>query len=457
MSKQAFKESVSGNSEAAVSKNVDVLVVGGGPAGVSAAFASARMGAKTMIVEQFNCLGGVATAGGHGHICLYSAWSSPERVVGGVTFEIAKRVTKAGFGIHTNSSVDFEVEGMKLVLEQMAEEDGVDLLYHSFFSDALVEDGEIKGAIVQNKNGRQLIRAKRIIDCTGDGDVAARAGCDFEQGEEGTGACQPVTLMFTIGGVDIKKVNEFRAGKPWNLSEVWAEAQKNGDMRPFQSVVMGWWWTPTRPDQLGINFTHVTGIDATKAEDLTRATIEARKQAYETIEVYRKYIPGLENCFMLSTPNTIGLRESRRIVGEYLLTKEDVLGMKNFDDSIGYGSFFIDIHNCSGIGMDKKTVRPDPGFKYQIPYRILVPKKIDNLLVAGRCASCTHEALGSLRVMPQCGVMGQAAGVASVLSLREGLVPRQVSIMELQKELKRQECIVDEGDIQSANAANMKQ
>lgn len=429
------------------SSAVDVLVVGGGPAGVAAAFASARMGAKTLIVEQFNCLGGVATAGGHGHICLYSSWASSERVVGGIPFEIAKRVTAAGFGAHTNSEVDFEVEGMKLVLDQMAEEAGAGLLYHSFFADSIVENGAVTGAVIQNKNGRQLIRAQRVVDCTGDGDVAARAGCAFEQGEEGTGACQPVTLMFTIGGVDIQKVNAFRAGKPWNLEAVWKQAQANGDMRPFQTVIMGWWWTPTRPDQLGINFTHVIGIDTTKAEDLTRATIEARKQAYETIAVYRKYVPGLENCYMLSTPNTIGLRESRRILGEHLLTKEDVLGMKTFEDSIGYGSFFIDIHNCSGVGMDKKTVRPDPGFKYQIPYRILVPKTIDNLLVAGRCASCTHEALGSLRVMPQCGVMGQAAGVASVLSLRANVPPRHLNVKTLQAELQRQDCILTESDI----------
>ena len=138
-------------------------------------------------------------------------------------------------------------------------------------------------------------------------------------------------------------------------------------------------------------------------------------------------------------------------MGEHLLTKEDVLGMRDFEDSIGYGSFFIDIHNISGPGMDKKTVKPSPGFKYQMPYRILVPRKIDNLLVAGRCASCTHEALGSLRVMPQCGVMGQAAGVASVISLRDGVAPRKVDIKKLQAELKKQDCIIDSGDIEKSN------
>jgi hypothetical protein len=198
---------------------------------------------------------------------------------------------------------------------------------------------------------------------------------------------------------------------------------------------------------LGGNFTHVTRIDTTSAADLTKATIEARKQAYESIAVFRKYVGGLENCYMISTPNTIGTRESRRITGKYVLTKEDVLGMRDFEDSIGYGSFFIDIHNCSGIGMDVKTVKPPPGLKYQIPYRILVPKTVDNLLVAGRCVSCTHEALGSLRVMPQCGVMGQAAGVASVLSLRSQMTSGNVDIRALQAELKRQACIIHDNDI----------
>lgn len=432
-------------------KTVDVLVVGGGPAGVAAAFAAARLGAKTLIVEQFNCLGGVATAGGHGHICLYSSWATNERVVGGIPFEIAQRVTAAGYGVHDNSYCDFEVEGMKLVLDQMAAESGAELLYHSHFAEALVEHGAITGVVVQNKSGRQVIYAQRVIDCTGDGDVAARAGCAYEQGEAGTGLCQPVTMMFTIGGVDLKKFSAFQQVEGYNMKGVWKRAQDHGDMRPFQSVVMGWWYTPTRPDQLGVNFTHVTHIDTTSAADLTKATIEARKQAYEAIAVFRQYVGGLEHCYMVSTPSIIGTRESRRITGEYVLTKEDVLGRREFADSIGYGSFFIDIHNCSGIGMDVKTVKPPPGLKYQIPYRILVPQTVDNLLVAGRCVSCTHEALGSLRVMPQCGVMGQAAGTAAVLSLRAQCPPRRLEMRALQQELQRQKCIVTEHDICAAN------
>ena len=432
----------------------DVLVAGGGPAGLSAGFAAAKQGARTLIIEQFNCLGGIATAGGHGHVCLYSSWGDRTRVVGGPIYDMGVRCAEIGYGVINNSNADFEVEGMKLALEMMAEETGVKLLYHTFYCDTIVEDGRAVGAIVQNKNGRGIIKAKRIIDATGDGDAAARAGCDFDIGDEETGLCQPMTLMFTIGGVDYEKVIAFKktlGHENREFQSVWKKAQDAGDMRPFQSRIMGWWHTPTRPDFVGVNFTHITRVSAIDAWDLTRATIEGRKQAYESIDVYRKYVPGMENCYMVSTPNVIGTRESRRIKGKYTITKEDVMGRASFDDSIGYGSFFIDIHNTEGIGMDKKTWRPDVGFRYQIPYRIMVPKTVDNILVAGRCVSASHEALGSLRVMPQCGVMGHAAGLAAVLSIKKDVSPANVDIKELQSSIRSDGGIVDEGDVKRVN------
>ena len=429
---------------------VDVLVAGGGPAGVAAGFAAARMGANTLIVEQFNCLGGIATAGGHGHICLFSEWSNPVRIVGGVPWEMATRVAEAGWGVANNSNCDFEVEGLKIVLERMAEECGCGLIYHTMLSEAVVEEGRVTGVVIQNKSGRQAIRAKRVIDCTGDGDVAAWAGCEFEMGDPETGFCQPMTLMFTIGGVDWERVKAWRTS--YQMREVWEEAQRNGDMRPFQSTIMGFWHTPTRPDQVGINFTHINHVDATSAEDLTQATIEGRKQALESIAVFRKYVPGMEACYLVSTPNTVGTRESRRIATRTTMTRDDVVNARPVDDRIGWGSFFIDIHGTAGPGMDDKTWRPEPGFRYPIPFGICVPRDVGGLLVAGRCAGCDHEALGSLRVMPQCGVMGQAAGVASVLSLRDDTEPGDVDVAELQSELKRQDCIVDEDDIARANA-----
>jgi len=442
--------------EIPVSSEHDVIVVGGGPAGIGAALAAARNGMKTLVVEQFNCLGGVAGAGGHGHISAYNEHGTSRQIVAGIAEEIRTRLVEAGFGRRTDHAVDFEVEGLKLVLDAMMEEAGVEILYHTFFCEALVQNSTIQGVIVQNKTGRRAILAKRVIDCTGDGDVGYSAGCPYEVGRPKDSKCQPVTLMFTLGGVDWKRAVAFRSqlGTQGDakLTSVWEKAQANGDMRPFQNRVMGWWWTDTRPDQVGMNFTHVIHVDSTKAEDLTRATIEARKQVWESLQVYRKYVPGFENAFMVSTPNTIGLRESRRILGEYVLTEEDVKNQATFDDVICYNSFFVDIHCIDGPGMDRTVWHPPQGFKHQIPYRILVPREVENLLVAGRCVSCTHIALGSIRVMVPCIAEGEAAGLAAAISIQDAVTPRRVEVKKLQARLRDAGAILSEEDIVRYNA-----
>ena len=429
----------------------DVLVVGGGPAGVSAALAAARLGARTLVVEQFNCLGGVATAGGHAHISKYDEEGTRRRIVGGIADEIAHRVVQGGFGNRNSHGIWFEVEPLKRLLDVMAAEARVDLLYHTFFCESVIEQGRVTGAIVQSKSGRQTIRAQRVVDCTGDGDVGASAGCPWEMGRPSDHRCQPVTLMFTLGGVDWDKVSKWRTS--YQLQDVWEDAQRHGIMEPFQTTIMGWWWTPSRPDWVGVNFTHVIHVDSTRAEDLTRATIEARRQVFHTIDVYRQVVPGMEQCYLVSTPNTIGIRESRRILGDYVLNGEDVKGQAVFPDTIGYGSFFVDIHHIDGPGMDHTVWRPPRGFKYHIPYRILVPRGADNLLTAGRCVSCTHLALGSLRVMVPCMVMGEAAGTAAALSLRAGVTPRALDVPALQAQLRAQGAILDEAGIQRAQGA----
>lgn len=433
-----------------VAYETDILVVGGGPAGVGAAFAAAREGLSVMIVEQFNCLGGVAGAGGHGYMAIYCAWGQNVRTVGGIALDICKNIVDAGFGEMQYIGPMFEVEGFKLVLEQMAKSAGVRLLYHTFFCESIVNDGKIVGAIIQNKSGRQVILAKRVIDCTGDGDVAALAGAPFEIGRPTDSKCQPMTLMFTIGGVDWPKVQAWRTD--YNMTHVWEEAQRNGDMEPFQKNIMGFWWTPTRPDQVGINFTHITGLDSTKAEDLTYATIEGRRQAFHMIPVFRKYVPGMENCYLISTPCTVGIRESRRIMANEILTEQDMLAGREWDDSIGYGSFFIDIHNIDGPGMDRTQYKPEPGFKYQIPYRILLPRNVENLLTAGRCVSVTHLALGSIRVMAQCILTGEAAGTAAALSIKQNVSPKMVDTRLLQASLRNSGSIIDKNDIADANS-----
>ncbi|MBI5724485.1 MAG: FAD-dependent oxidoreductase [Planctomycetes bacterium] len=439
-----------------VCDEVDVLVCGGGPAGFCAALAAARAGAKTLLIEQMNCMGGIATAGGHNHLCLFSEWANKVRVIGGIAHEMCVKTVKMGYGVYDNASFDFELEGLKLALEQMAAEAGLNMLYHTLFADAMVKDGRIIGAYIQNKTGRQAVLAKMVVDATGDADVAASAGAPYEFGRPQDGACQPCTLMFTIGGVDWDRVCKWRVDKDgkhdYQMEHVWLEAQKNGDMEPFQRTIMGFWWTPTRPDQVGINFTHIFGVDCRRADHLTKATIEGRRQAFHMIPVFRKYVRGMENCYMISTASLLGTRESRRIVGEVVLTDKDILARKDWPDNICYGSFFIDVHNCTGPGMDGETYRPEPGFRYQIPYRCLVPRQVENLLVAGRCISVTHRALGSTRVMPQCAAMGEAAGAAAALSIKNSCSPRTLDTAKLQDYLRSTGNIIDEDGIKKANA-----
>jgi FAD dependent oxidoreductase len=434
----------------------DVLVIGGGPAGVGAALSAARLGLKVMVVEQTNALGGIATSGLHGHICKFDETGGKTRIVGGIAHELGVKTVERGFGRYSHSAIDFEVEGFKLMLEDLVQEAGIDFLYYTQFSDVVIEDGKVTAVIIQSKSGRQALCPKVVVDCTGDADVAAKAGVPYEKGRPKDGATQPMTLMFQLGGVDVDRVNQFRFKdypklhhdkNTYKLHRVWKEAQKNGDMEPFQDGIMGWWFTPTRPDQLGINFTHIVGRDCTKVEEITYATVEGRRQAYHSAEVYRKYIPGMEECWVSHCAALIGTRESRRIIGEYVITADDLKAQKEFSDSIGYGSFFIDIHNCTGAGMDGETWYPPAGFKYQIPYRALVPQKITNMLVAGRCISCTHMALGSLRVMPQCILEGEAAGVAACEAIKDNCAMKAINISNLQSQLKKQNAIICKEDI----------
>lgn len=441
-----------------ISYQVDVLVVGGGPAGVAAAVQAGRQGCSVLLIEQTGCLGGIATAGWHGHICMYCSQSplAQDRIVGGLCYEITQDIVDQGYGSYDNWALDFEVERLKLILEQkVAQCSGIQLLYYTQFSDVIVSDGTVEYVLLQNKSGRQAVKASVIIDCTGDGDIAAAAGAPFKKGRETDGALQPMTLMFQIGGIDYARLCHYRdveypakyGRKDWGQDLLWRDLQEQGLMEPFQNHTCGLWWTPTRPDQIGVNFTHIFGKDPTNTEDLTYATIEGRRQAYETVKVFQKYLPGFENAWMSHTASLIGTRESRRILGDYYLTTNDLRRGAQFDDSIGYGSFFFDVHNCTNIGMDDEVEQPPVGFRYQIPYRVLLPKTLNNVLVAGRCISCDHHALGSLRVMPQCFIEGDAVGIAAAMSVQQSIPPRNVDISALQNALRQCGAIVTDEDI----------
>jgi hypothetical protein len=438
--------------ELPVIREVDVLVVGGGPAGIGAALSAARLGAKTLIVEQFNCLGGVAASGGHNHFSLFTAWQQYDKqIVGGIADELLRRVLEGGYGTYFDGCLDFDLEGFKLVLDQMVAEAGVEVLYYTFYADTLTEGDSVIGGIVQNKSGRQAILAHRIVDCTGDGDAAYHAGAAFVQGRPADGRCQPCTLMFLLGGVDWARVAAWRSS--YQMREVWLKAQADGIMEPFQDQIMGFWHTDVRPDLMGVNMTHLVDVDTTDTNDLTWATVEGRRQAHHLTEVFRKVVPGMEQCYLISTAPSLGTRESRRIRGVVTLTADDVVSQREWAESVCYGSFFIDIHNPAGPGMSEQTWRPDPGFRYQIPYGVMVPEKVDNLLVAGRCISADHMALGSTRIMSTCMALGEAAGAAAFLSLHEEVPPRELDCRLLQGQLRRQGVVLDEEGIRALNAS----
>lgn len=414
----------------------DVVVAGGGPAGVCAGIAAARQGMRTLLIEQFGCLGGMATSGLHQKIAVYFGEGGTPEIAGGIAKEIADRATRDFGADYRPGGLFVEIEGLKYLLDRMAEECGMELLFYSQVSDTIMNDGAARGVMLNNKSGRFAALGKVIIDCSGDADVAYRAGCRMMHGRNEDGAMQPVTLMYRVGGVDWP-----RAAKYWNehpqLKEFCREAAESGLMGPWQSQLMGFWWIPSRPDQVNVNFTHMH-YDGSSAFDMTRASIEGRKQVQEAVRAMRALVPGFENSYLIDTASYVGIRETRRIYGEYVLTVEDIRNRRIFEDSIGLGAAFIDIHNTQGPGMDTRSGFTLPvGGYYSIPYRTLVPEKVENLLVAGRCHSATHEAAGSTRWMTQCMIMGQAAGTAAALAVGGGVSVRELNIADLQAALER--------------------
>lgn len=420
--------------ETEVMGEFDVAVAGGGPAGVCAGLAAARRGMRTLLVEQFNCLGGMATSGLHQKIAVFVGSGGAPEIVAGIAREIAERATKDYEADWRSSGLFVEIEGFKYLLDRMAEESGVEVLFYSQVSDALSDSDRVTGIILNNKSGRFAALAKIVVDCTGDGDVAFRAGCRMMRGRAGDGKTQPLTLMYRVGGVDWP-----RCARYWSedaeLRGFCRQAVEKGLMRPWQSQLMGFWWIPTRPDQVGVNFTHMH-LDGSSAFDLTKASIEGRRQVREAVLAMRELVPGFENSYLIDTAPYVGVRETRRICGEYTLTEEDIRNQTIFHDGIGLGAAFVDIHNVDGPGMDAKSGYhlPEGGY-YSIPYRTLVPERIENLLVAGRCHSATHEAAGSTRWMSQCMVMGQAAGTAAALAVESRTVPRLIDINALRQAL----------------------
>jgi len=404
-------------------EDVDVLVVGGGMAGVGAAVASGRMGLKTLLVEYFGCLGGNGTSGMVNNFCGYTT-SGPNKVqiVQGIGGEVHKKLFQRD-GVSSMTSYTFNPEILKRVLDEMAAEANVKLLYYTQVVDSIVEKNVIKGVLVENKAGRQAILAKRVLDCSGDGDVCASAGVPFKLGDGRGGflACDLVFHVVNVGSnFDATTVNPEAA-----------EAMKSGQYRITRAqaiiqniMIPGAYWV----NWAGVPRV-VNGIDP---YNLTEAVIEGRKVVHELRRFLRDKIAGMENAEVVDTAPKIGLRETRRVMGGHLLTSEEVLAGTMFKDGIGACAWPIEIVDPV---KGRKFVFLKDGDFYTLPYRCLVPRKVGNLLMAGRFVSCSHEAQASSRVMGPAVVMGQAIGTAAALSIKNGVSPRDLDVSFLQQEL----------------------
>lgn len=410
--------------EIPVVADVDVLVAGGGPAGFGAAAAAARMGATVMLVERYGCLGGMATGG----LVLYMDGLSDgtERVIGGLCWESMEQLeARRGLAQRGPLRYDVDSELYKVVLDQMCLEAGVRLRFHSWVVGSVVEDGTVKGLILESKSGREAVMANIVIDATGDGDVAAFSKAEYDLGGMRIG------LNMKVGGVDRERYQGFAEANPEKARQLRATVREQGGF----PIGMG----PTPYSKEGVFWVNVIGLaersgagprdgssyadywdgtlSAVDADDLTHAEVELRRRLVDSLAFYRNNVPGYENVRLLSFASQIGVRESRRVRGKVVLTGKDVYGGREFDDAIGR----------AGI--------PGRAVSYQIPYRALVPKDVSGLLIAGRCISADHEALGPLRVIPPMIVTGQAAGTAAFMSVELGIQPDQVDPAVLRRQL----------------------
>lgn len=419
--------------EIPVVAEVQVLVAGGGPAGIGAALAAARSGAKTMILEESNCLGGMATAG------LMSHWtgssSSP------IGLEIVNRMCASkslpiDYDCDNHWTISHEV--LKRVLFDLLEEAGVIIQLHTMIVDVIKEGDCVKGVITESKSGREAIFADVVVDGTGDGDVAYKAGAAFEMGREGDGVCQPVTLMFRIGGVDYNRAI-FPPSFESYIDVPKGEVQALGKSilpKPAGHVLL---YMTRLPGEVCVNMTNLTGIDATNVRDVSRAEIVCRRQMDDIVAFLREYVPGYEECFLVTSAQNVGIRESRHFKGIYTITAEDIVEAKLFDDWIAVHNFFnFDIHNTIGAGLDANGSQKEFRAKgeYSIPYRCIVPERIDGLLLSGRNISGTHKAHSNFRVMTICLNIGYGAGVAAALAAKNGIQPRDVDVREIQANLR---------------------
>lgn len=430
----------------------DVLIVGGGPAGLSAALAAKRAGADTILLERFDCFGGVITTVGMETL----AWYRYEGCVDseGIGIEMERRAAEMGATTKWpyNNSECLDADFFKVVADHLIRESGVRPLLHCLAVDVIMEGNTIKGVITESKSGRQAILAHRVIDCSGDADIAYMAGADYIKNAKED--MMGVTTVFGTAGVDRDKFIQYTKDNPrtyQDWSNVWEqetdgkenhlpspyldeefEKARQDHIIPEETKTIGGSWSSLTEagEATNLNLVHMHGYDGTNVDDLTEASMQGREQAMHALKALKHVVPGFENSKLRTFGMTLGIRDTRKIIGRYNLTEQDVRGEARFSDSIGIFPEFLDGYNV--------LILPTTGRYFQVPYGCLLPTKINNLLVAGRCVAGDRLSHTAMRNMMACTVTGQGAGVAAAVSIQRNESTHQLSIEAVQAELKAQ-------------------
>ncbi|MBE6619358.1 MAG: FAD-dependent oxidoreductase [Ruminococcaceae bacterium] len=394
-------------------KKYDLIVAGGGLAGVAAAVSASREGLSVLLIEKSGTLGGAISNNLVYPFMRYWTLGEDNKVgnhlSSGIFAEMREREKK-----YTSefSLMRFKPEYFKLLLDDMVSEACVDLLFHACLCAVNCEKNKIKSVSVTTDAGILTLEADFFIDTTGDGNLFYLAGCDYQLGRESDGLCQPMTTCFRMSGVDVAQFKKDSA----TINEKYKELQKSGEIKnPREDILV---FYGIGEGIVHFNTTRIVKLDPTDPFDKSRAEIAARRQVYEMELFLKKHSKAFENSTLISIASEIGVRESRKLKGIYVLTVEDLKNLTYFDDAIALGNYDIDIHNPAGSGTSHYYFKGEE--RYSIPYRSLLPKEYDNLLVAGRCISATHEAQASVRIMPICATLGQAAGTAAALAYKTG-------------------------------------
>jgi len=420
----------------------EVAVLGGGPAGIAAAVAAARAGRRTLLIERYGFLGGMGTAAGVTNFCGLHAnvYGEMHRVVQGVASDLLARIDRLG-GLNAPHLVlgkilalAYDTAAYKIAADDLLGAHKVDILFHALGAGVVMTDERrISALLVETKAGRQAIAANIFIDCSGDGDLAARAGVPFEVGDDQGHLLYP-SMMFRLNNIDPQ-----RAGEAWrSIPALMEQAEARGTHKfPRKAAIV-------RPQKSQIewrvNFTQLkrddgSAINGLEPDDLTRGEIDGRRQAVAAFEFLRT-VPGFENSYIVDLPPQLGIRETRRIVGGHRLSGDDVLTCASFEDSIGVNGWPIEAHVAGDVIFKFPPIPQSRGFN-ELPYRMLMPECVDNLLVAGRCASMTHDGQSAARVSGACFAMGEAAGLAAALALSGNTIPRDIAVEKLQQALRQ--------------------